>query len=143
MLTLAFIANIFCSFALFGLIWCVQLVHYPFFLRADKTNFSDHIVFHKYRISIIVIPLMTIELATSGILTFQSQQFFGWNLFGFVVVILIWLVTFFVQVPLHDHLSDGYDEAAVQKLIKTNWIRTILWSVKSFSSLIILFFLFQ
>ncbi len=143
MLTLALIANIFCSFALFGLIWCVQLVHYPFFLRTDKINFISHIGFHKYRISIIVIPLMTIELATSGILAFQSQQFTGWNLFGFVVVILIWLVTFFVQVPLHDQLSNGYDESTVQKLIKTNWIRTILWSTKSFSSLLILFLLFH
>lgn len=143
MLTLALIANIFCSFALFGLIWCVQLVHYPFFLRSDKTNFIDHIGFHKYRISIIVIPLMIIELATSGILSFQSQQLADWNLFGFIVVILIWLITFFVQVPLHDRLSDGYDESVVQKLIKTNWIRTILWSAKSFSSLMILFSLFR
>lgn len=143
MLTLALIANIFCSFALFGLIWCVQLVHYPFFLRTDKTNFIDHIGFHKYRISIIVIPLMTLELATSGILTFQSHQFVGWNTFGFIVVILIWLVTFFVQVPLHNQLSDGYDDSTVRKLINTNWIRTFLWSVKSFSSLVVLFSLFQ
>ncbi|MCG2589367.1 hypothetical protein [Rhodohalobacter sulfatireducens] len=141
MLSLALIANIFCSFALFGLIWCVQLVHYPFFLRADKINFIDHIDFHKLRISIVVVPLMTIELATSGILAFTSAQFAGWNMFGFAVVTLIWLVTFFVQVPLHNQLSDGYDESTVQKLIKTNWIRTALWSAKSFSSLVLLFFL--
>lgn len=142
MLSLTFIANIFCSFALFGLIWCVQLVHYPFFLRADQINFIDHIGFHKQRISIIVVPLMTVELATSGILAFETQHFAEWNLFGFIVVILIWLVTFFVQVPLHNNLSDGYDESKVQKLIKTNWIRTILWSVKAFSSLFILFSLY-
>lgn len=142
MLSLTLLATIFCSFALFGLIWCVQLIHYPFFLRTDKTNFVDHIGFHKYRISIIVIPLMTIEFATSGILAFHSQQFVGWNVFGPIVVILIWLVTFFVQVPLHNALSDGFEEITVERLIKTNWIRTILWSIKSFSSLIILFSLF-
>ena len=109
MLSHAFIANIFCSFALFGLIWCVQLVHYPFFLRTEKMQFVDHIGFHKNRISMIVIPLMTIELATSGILVFQTQQFAGWNLFGFIVVVLIWVVTLFVQVPLHNALSSGYD----------------------------------
>ena len=90
----------------------------------------------------IVIPLMTIELATSGILVFQIQQFAGWNLFGFIVVVLIWVVTLFVQVPLHNALSSGYDESTVQQLIKTNWIRTILWSAKSVSSLSILFSLF-
>jgi hypothetical protein len=84
---------------------------------------------------------MTIELATSGILAFTSAQFAGWNMFGFAVVALIWLVTFFVQVPLHNQLSDGYDESTVHKLINTNWIRTALWSLKSLSSLVILFFL--
>ena len=139
MLNLFLIANTFCSFALFGLIWCVQLVHYPFFLRSDKKDFIDHISFHKYRISIIVMPLMTIELATSGILAFRFEPFANWNILGLAIVISIWLVTFFVQVPLHNKLSDGYDESVVRKLIKTNWIRTILWSTKSFLSLFTLF----
>lgn len=137
------IANIFSSFALFGLIWCVQLVHYPFFLRSGQINFVEHIAFHKSRISLIVIPLMMVELATSGFLVFQSEQLMIWNTFGLITVILIWLVTFSVQVPLHGKLPGGYDENTVQKLIKTNWIRTILWSVKSFISLFILYFLFQ
>lgn len=143
MLNLLLIANIFSSFALFGLIWCVQIVHYPFFLRSDKEHFVEHIAFHKRHISVIVVPLMTMELVTSGILSFQAEQLAYWNMFGFVLVILIWLVTFSVQVPLHGKLSDGYDEPNVQKLIKTNWIRTILWSLKSFISLFILYSLFQ
>lgn len=136
---MVFIANIFCSFALFGLIWCVQLVHYPFFLRSDQRNFVEHIGFHKFQISLIVVPLMTIELITSGILAFQSVTLQNWHIFGFVTVVLIWIVTFLVLVPLHGKLSDGYDEATIQSLIKSNWIRTILWSTKSISSLYLLY----
>lgn len=143
MLNQVLIANIFCSFALFGLIWCIQLVHYPFFLRSDKENFIEHIGFHKHRISIIVIPLMTIELVTSGLLAFLSAEFSALNNFGFLIVILIWLVTFFLQVPLHGKLAEGYNEETVRKLINSNWIRTILWTVKSFSSLFILYSLSQ
>lgn len=143
MLNLALLANIFSSFALFGLIWCVQLVHYPFFLRSNQINFVEHITFHKYRISFVVIPLMVIELVTSGILVFQSEIFLNWHIFGFITVLLIWIVTFFIQVPLHTKLSDGYEESIIQTLVKTNWIRTCLWTVKSFSSLFLLYFIVQ
>lgn len=143
MLNSVLIANIFCSFALFGLIWCVQMVHYPFFLRSDQINFIEHIAFHKNRISFIVVPLMITELVTSGILAFLSEQHAVLNIFGFIIIILIWLVTFTIQVPLHGKLSNGYDKPAAQKLIKTNWIRTILWSFKSFSSLYLLYFITQ
>lgn len=143
MLNLVFTANIFSSFALFGLIWCIQLVHYPFFRRSDQMNFVEHIAFHKFRISFIVVPLMITELITSAILAFQSEIFVSWHIFGFVTIILIWIVTFLVQVPLHGKLSEGYYEPTVQTLIKTNWIRTILWSAKSISSLYLLYFIVQ
>ncbi|MDX1640115.1 MAG: hypothetical protein R3220_00360 [Balneolaceae bacterium] len=136
---IVFLANIFSSFALFGLIWCVQLVHYPFFLRSDQTNFIEHIAFHKSRISMIVVPFMITELLTSGFLAFQAEVLAGWHTFGLITVILIWLTTFLVQVPLHGKLSDGYDESTVQRLINTNWIRTFLWSIKSLSSLYLLY----
>lgn len=141
MLNTLFIVNIFCSFALFGLIWIVQLVHYPFFLRADQNNFGEHIAFHKFRITLIVAPLMIIELVTSGILAFQSDLYARWHIFGFVVVIFIWLITFFVQISLHGKLADGYNENLIRKLIRSNWIRTFLWTIKALSGLLIAFFL--
>ncbi len=129
----------FSSFFLCGLIWCVQLVHYPFFLRTAKAHFADHIRFHKIRISWIVVPVMVTELTSSAILAFRSETFTNWHIAGLSIVILIWLVTFLVQVPLHTKLSDGYNESTVKKLVHTNWIRTLLWTVKSLSSLFILY----
>jgi hypothetical protein len=41
-------------------------------------------------------------------------------------------------VPQHAKLTGGFDEHAIRKLVHTNWIRTILWSVKSALSLYIL-----
>lgn len=143
MLNIALIANIFSSFALFGLIWCVQLVHYPFFLRSDQIRFVEHIGFHKIRISIIVVPLMVTELFSSGWLSFYSPILKGWHIFGFIIVVLIWTVTFLVQVPLHEKLSDGFNEQNIRKLIHSNWIRTFLWTVKSVSSIYILYSISQ
>lgn len=128
---LIFILNIFASFFLCGLIWQVQLVHYPFFSRADRSKFTEHIRFHGVRISFIVLPVMIVELISSALLTLYATSFQTVHLTGLILVILIWMSTFLLQVPQHAKLTEGYDEKAIQRLVHTNWIRTILWSVKS------------
>jgi hypothetical protein len=36
-----------------------------------------------------------------------------------------------VQVPLHERLSAGWDAAAHQRLVASNWVRTVLWTVRA------------
>lgn len=131
MIELITILNIFCSFFLCGLIWQVQFVHYPFFLRADRSNFTEHIRFHGVRISFIVLPVMIAELISSVLLTLYAPTFQAIHLLGLMIVLLIWASTFLLQVPQHAKLTEGFDEQAILKLVRTNWIRTVLWSVKS------------
>ena len=133
------ILNIFSSFALFGLIWFIQLVHYPFFMRIDGSGFASHMEFHKQRIFFIVMPLMLVEIVSSGILAFADNVTVTLNLWGFIVVLAIWGVTFLVQVPLHGKLSNGFDPETVVRLVRSNWIRTSLWTIKSGISLFILY----
>lgn len=109
------------TFGLFTLIWLIQTLHYPTFLYVDKARFSSFSVFHANRISYIVVPLMMMELAL-GLYNLRP------HILG--IVILIWLSTFFIQVPCHNLLKSGFDEKVVRRLISTNWIRTILWSLK-------------
>ncbi len=119
----------FSSFALFGLIWTVQLVHYPTFLYVSEGEFSKFEDFHKKAITLIVMPLMLLELlSATGLLYFEYNTI---HLINFVIVTLIWMSTMFISVPLHNDLSDGKNEKSIEKLISTNWIRTILWSIKS------------
>ena len=42
----------------------------------------------------------------------------------------IWASTFFLQVPCHLRLSAGWDAATHRLLVQSNWIRTVLWSVR-------------
>lgn len=125
------VINIFCSFYLCGVIWVVQIVHYPFFHRADREQFISHMSAHKLRISIIVIPLMLAELSSSVYLSLFEKNYALYHQAGLAIVILIWLVTFFVSVPLHEKLSQGYQADIVNRLIRTNWFRTLLWTLKS------------
>lgn len=132
-------ANLISSFLLCGLIWTVQLVHYPMFHRFEKEKYGEHIKFHGFRISLIVVPLMVIELVSSFSLAFFSSTDTILHMIGFMIVLSIWLVTFFVQVPLHSRLTMGYKPETVNKLVSSNFIRTVFWSIKAAIGVFILF----
>ena len=124
-----FFLNVISAFLLTGVIWTIQLVHYPSFHFIDKISFTNFHNFHERRISIIVMPLMILELISSVALYFNdmSNHTFLLNL---IVVGLIWCSTFFIQVPIHNILSQKKDNTMIEKLVNTNWIRTFLWSMR-------------
>ena len=137
-----FLSNLVLSFIAVGLIWTIQLVHYPSMKYIPKDRFPEYHNFHSIRISILAIPLMFAELVTSTILLYQNlnnaiQTIFLVNL---ILVLLIWLSTFLIQVPLHNALSKEKNTEKLSKLIFSNWIRTILWTARSI--LMILFLAF-
>lgn len=139
MMNLLLILNLASSLFLAGLIWTIQIVHYPIFHRLETDNFADHIHFHKGAISLLVVPVMTLELGTSAWLSWFASSNLIYHQAGFVIVLLIWLITFSVQVPIHSKLSLSRNVSAINRLIKTNWLRTFLWSVKAALTLTILY----
>lgn len=110
-----------------GVIWMVQLVHYPAFYYVDEEKFKDFSLFHQAKITYIVGPIMIIELL-SGLYLMPKADIF--ILSSLVLLIAIWLVTFFFSVKEHNKLLHGKDQEAIKSLILSNWARTILWSVK-------------
>jgi hypothetical protein len=81
---------------------------------------------------------MTTELITSGWLAWAANSNIIMHQIGFTLVVFVWIITFFVQVPLHNQLSTSRSSAAITKLVKSNWLRTALWTMKGILSLIIL-----
>lgn len=127
------VLHIFACFLMTGLIWIVQLVHYPSFKYVSETNFSDFSAFHKNSITLIVLPLMFLELGTSFFILEKS-----WKVINVVSVLILWISTFVFSVPCHNQLSQGKNLDIINKLVKTNWIRTIVWSLRSVGFLWIL-----
>jgi len=119
--------------ALAGLIWTIQLVHYPAFRYIAEPQFVEFEAFHQRRISWVVVPLMLIELATTLALFVwrPSGLPLSFAIMGALLVLAIWVCTFAVQVPLHNRLTQGYDRPAIEALISGNWIRTVLWSLRA------------
>ena len=129
MLQLCVLLQIFCTFALTGLIWTIQWVHYPSFRFIRPEDFQKFHTFHSASISTVVAPLMVIELTTAALYcAFMPSTL---NYVNFALVVAVWKVTAFVSVPLHHKLSKSYDVKVIEKLVKTNWIRTLLWTIKS------------
>lgn len=121
------------TFGLAGLIWTIQLVHYPAFRYVAEQQFAAFASFHQRQISWVVVPLMVVELASAaGLMALTPPELpQGLVTACAFLVVLIWACTFLVQVPLHRRLASGYDRGAIEALIRTNWIRTLLWSLRA------------
>lgn len=129
--TLLLFANLAIGLYLTGLIWVVQIVQYPQMRLADGENFLIQHRFHMQRITWVVILPMILELGISVVTLFWYSSF-GWiSIAVLVLVLMIWLSTFFVQVPLHNRLLNGKSEETISRLVASNWIRTAAWSLKS------------
>ena len=117
------------SWALMILIWLVQLIIYPGFLSVPSGGF---VVYHRWyvkRIAFIVSPLMMAEaLMTVRWLSVDREPA---AVLSAVLVAVVWLSTLTLQVPVHNRLSQGKDDALIRRLVSTNWIRTAAWSVKT------------
>jgi hypothetical protein len=125
-----------------GLIWFVQIVHYPLFNAVGAEKFIAYEMRHSNLTTFIVIVPMFVELITSIVLLWQRPDGIAlWQLWlGFGLVGMIWFSTAFLQVPQHSILSQGFNENAYQLLVQSNWLRTVAWSLRSG---LVLYWLYQ
>jgi hypothetical protein len=127
-----FLINFVSCLFMTGLIWCIQVVHYPLFANVGKENFPEYHSLHSMKITYIVLPAMCAELFT-GFLLLGENEFMNSNfsLILFGMILAIWASTFFLQVPIHGEISGGDKNELIQRLVNTNWIRTFFWTLRS------------
>jgi len=113
---------------LFMLILLVQLIIYPTFHNISVDIFSEWHHGYMEKISFIVGPLMIIQpiIVISQCLTHNSFLCY----LSIIMILIVWAITFMYSVPCHNLLQyNGYDKTIVDKLILTNWYRTIPWMI--------------
>ena len=121
------------TFFMTGVIWVIQIVQYPFFSKVGAENFVKYHDDYRFWITPIVLPPMTIELLSSVFLLVYLPANIDSKLIwlGLILTLIVWASTFFLQVPLHEKLASGFDADVHLALVKTNWIRTVGWSLRS------------
>ncbi len=116
-----------------GIIWFVQIVHYPLFREVGSGKFVAYENQHTTRTGWVIAPIMVLELGTGIAVTWLGNtavpDVLEWS--GIVLLLIIWGSTFLIQVPCHRALSDRYDPLILHRLITSNWIRTIAWSLRA------------
>ena len=115
-----------------GLIWFVQLVHYPLFAAVGPDHFAAYESAHRKRTSWVVGPLMGVEGVSALVITVALRDEVGLvlPLVGLALLAAIHASTVLLQVPAHTRLATGYDAAVQHHLVRTNWVRTIGWSLR-------------
>ena len=111
-----------------GIIWVIQLLHYPAFNFIKESDYVEFQHFHMQRISFIVVPVMILELFSAFMLVYYLWS--NLLILCLIILLFIWLITFVFFTKLHQSLLDGYDKKIVDKLVKINWSRTVLWSLR-------------
>ena len=121
-----------CAIFMTGLIWMVQLVHYPLMGLVGPQTFAEYHAEHSRRITYIVGPVMSLELLTGAFLLYPLDVIPAWLALGNIALVLAtWAATGLVQVPRHKLLSQSFDETVHRQLVNTNWVRTFAWTIRS------------
>lgn len=115
-----------------GLIWFVQVVHYPLYGCVGKLEFTAFEQRHTALTTWVVGPPMLVEALTAVLLFWHRPLGIAdWQIWlGAALLALVWLSTALLQVPCHNHLSRQFDAAVQQRLVAGNWIRTAAWSAR-------------
>lgn len=118
------------TFVMVGVIWFVQVVHYPLFGLVGADGWAAYAAGHSARISaLIALPWAVEGLTGLALLALRPAGVPFWlpaadlTLLGVAVA-----VTVLVSAPQHGVLGAGFDPGAHRLLLTTNWLRTAAWT---------------
>jgi hypothetical protein len=118
--------------AMVGIIWFVQVSHYPLFALVGSQGFPAYQEQHQRRTSLVVGPLMGVELVAAAWIALDPPA--GVNPWlavgGLLLLIAIHLATATCSIPSHTRLRAGFDGRTHRFLVATNWIRTAGWTLR-------------
>jgi hypothetical protein len=124
------LAHLVSSLLMVGIIWTVQVVHYPLMALVGTERFVAYEGAHAPRMAaVVMLPWAVQGLTVAGLLVAMPEG---------VAPALVWaaavtaaspvLVTVAASVPAHGRLARGFDARVHRRLVTTNWLRTIAWT---------------
>jgi hypothetical protein len=121
------------TLALSGLIWFVQVVHYPLYTRVAAQGFASYEEEQRRRTGWVLWPLMVTETLAALLLLRWRPAGISLTpvIAGLFLVAIIWVATFFLQIPQHKALGKGFDWPVHRLLVRGSWIHTAAWTARA------------
>lgn len=128
--TVILTAHLVSSFTLVGLIWTVQVVHYPLMALVGREGFSAYEAAHAPRMAAVVLLPWTVQgVTTAWLLVAPPAGVHTVLILSAATAALVpVVVTVFASMPAHSRLAGGFDAGVHARLVATNWIRTVAWT---------------
>ena len=126
---------------LLGLIWFVQVVHYPLMRSVGSGHFREYERLHRSRTTFLTLPAMLLELLLAIailILAHRNGDAIVLSWIAMALLLVAWASTFGLQMPLHRELTKGFNRNAWQWLVITNLVRTLAWTARGAIALFLL-----
>jgi hypothetical protein len=117
------------TWALVGLIWTIQVVHYPLLKDVGQEGFIAYHHRHMALITFVVGPLIVAEVGSAALLLYFGERAVLFEI-SLGAMALIWCSTWFWQVPLHHKLARGYDAPTIRRLVLSNIWRSVGWTIR-------------
>ena len=129
--SLIFLAAMVFSSISAGVVWFLQLNHYPLYRAVPEHALTDYITAHNRRLLLPVIIPMAIAIGTTGLLLLDRPADMGSvSVFALSLSLLAILIsTAALQGPAHLRLERNPNQQLISSIIATNWIRTLCWSL--------------
>lgn len=108
------------------LIWLVQFIIYPSFRYTREKEFIAWHGRYTALIGLIVTPLMILQAGVEVACLLEQEP--RWQ--RILLIVIVWSATFSLSVPCHSRLHRaGKNLIIIKRLVTSNWIRTLCWSL--------------
>ncbi len=111
-----------------GVIWYVQVVHYPLFAKVGRGPFPGYEAENIRRTAIVVVPVMSLELGSAVWLWKEAPS--AITGVGLALLLFLWASSALAQGVLHARLTRGFRRSVWFTLLGSNWARTAAWSLR-------------
>lgn len=129
---LVLLLNLVATWTMVGVIWFVQVVHYPLLSVVPVESAAGVAVDHQKRTGWVVMLPMTVEGVTTLMLLAMVPTGVAWFVpwvAGIPLAVALG-ATVLLSVPRHARMASAPDEQVGRELVSTNWVRTVAWTVR-------------
>lgn len=129
---LVLLLNVVATWTMVGVIWFVQVVHYPLLSVVPVESASGVAVEHQKRTGWVVMAPMAVEGVTTLLLLAMVPVGVAWFVPWLAGIPLAFALgaTVLLSVPRHARMAASPDAQVGRELVTTNWVRTVAWSVR-------------